>query len=76
MAYKKSKMEKSEYSSMNHGRGSEPGDMNPKVDDYQASSSEYAGMQNKTLDYIPRRDRLQTKEAKDIDKQAYKGRYD
>ncbi len=57
--------------------GYSQGDMKPKVSDYQAKMSEFAGKQpGKTTEYIERRDRIQTQVAKKIESQAYKGRYD
>ena len=52
------------------------GDMSPKVEDYQKPTSDFSqeGF-SKTLDYIERQDAYQRKEAKDINKQGYKGRY-
>lgn len=52
------------------------GDMAPKVDDYQRPSSNYSqeGF-NKTTEYIERQDKFVAREASEIRKQAYKGRY-
>jgi hypothetical protein len=52
------------------------GDMSPKVKDYQAKDSEFAERGfSKTDQYIERQDAFRHKEAKGIEKQAYKGRY-
>ncbi len=67
---------------MNHkdhgkGQGNKPGNMNPDVEDYQAKSASYAEHQpGKTTEYIERTNRRIDKQASDIKKQAYKGRYD
>jgi hypothetical protein len=52
------------------------GHMEPKVEDYQRPSKSFSqeGF-SKTLDYIERQDRMQDMMARDIEKQAYKGRY-
>lgn len=52
------------------------GDMSPKVKDYQKPSSDFSqeGF-SKTLEYVERQDAFQKREAKDVEKQAYKGRY-
>jgi hypothetical protein len=52
------------------------GDMAPKVKDYQKPRSDYSqeGF-SKTTEYVERQDSFQTREAKEIEKQAYKGRY-
>lgn len=52
------------------------GDMSPKVKDYQKPTSDFSqeGF-SKTLEYVERQDKFQLREAKDIEKQAYKGRY-
>ena len=56
--------------------GYEQGDMSPHVEDYQPKSAEYSQMQpGKTTEYISRRDDIQSKEASDLKKSAYKGRY-
>jgi len=50
--------------------------MDAKVDDYQKPIACYSQAQfGKTLEYMQRQDREQVKAAKDIEKQAYKGRY-
>lgn len=52
------------------------GDMSPKVEDYQAPMSVYSQKEfGKTTEYIERQDRLRNMAAKDVEKQAYKGRY-
>lgn len=52
------------------------GDMSPHVKDYQKPSDDFSqeGF-SKTLEYVERQDAFQRMEAKDIEKQAYKGRY-
>jgi hypothetical protein len=57
-------------------RGYTQGDMSPKVEDYQKPLSDYSqeGF-SKTLEYIERQDAFQKREAREIEKQAYKGRY-
>lgn len=63
----KEKMSKAGYSQ---------GDMSPHVADYQKPAADFAEKGfSKTLDYIERKDRFEGKEAKGIEKQAYKGRY-
>lgn len=47
-----------------------------KVESYQPSEREFAGMQGDTLDYINRRDRTQTEMANKVKAQKYPGRYD
>jgi hypothetical protein len=52
------------------------GDMSPHVEDYQKPHSNYAeeGF-SKTLQYIERQDAFVNREASEIKKQHYKGRY-
>lgn len=52
------------------------GDMSPKVENYQRPSSNYSqeGF-SKTTDYIERNDAYVAREAGEVRKQAYKGRY-
>ena len=52
------------------------GDMKPEVKSYQPSEREFAGMEGKTLNYVERRDKIQSEAASKIKSQAYKGRYD
>ena len=48
-----------------------------KTENYQAKDSEYAGMQSgKTTEYIPKRDRIQTQQAKQVKSQDWHGRYE
>ena len=48
-----------------------------KVESYQPSEREFAGMhENKTDDYIGRRDRIQNEAASMVRKQNYRGRYE
>ena len=60
---------------MSH-RGYEQGDMKPTVESYQKEERAFSqeGF-NKTTEYIERQDRMQDSMAKDVNKQAYKGRY-
>lgn len=56
--------------------GHEQGDMSPKVKDYQKPMKDYSQRDaNKTTEYIERQDRQQGRDASQIDKQEYKGRY-
>lgn len=52
------------------------GDMSPHVEDYQKPGSDFSqeGF-SKTTEYVERQDAFQKREASDIKKQAYKGRY-
>ncbi len=52
------------------------GNMAPHVEDYQKPSKDFSqeGF-SKTTQYVERQDAFQAKEAKDVEKQAYKGRY-
>lgn len=52
------------------------GDMSPHVEDYQKPRSDFSqeGF-SKTTEYVERQDAFQKREAKEIEKQAYKGRY-
>jgi hypothetical protein len=56
--------------------GLNQGDMSPRMKDYQKPSKDFSqeGF-SKTLDYIERQDRMQGGMAKDVEKQAYQGRY-
>lgn len=56
--------------------GLKQGDMSPRVEDYQKPKKDFSqeGF-SKTLEYVERQDAFQAREAKDIEKQAYKGRY-
>ena len=59
------------------GKGNEPGNMSPKVEDYQPKVSEFADKQmDKTTEYISRRDRIQEAAANKVRSNSYKGRYD
>lgn len=52
------------------------GDMSPHVEDYQKPEGDFAERGfSKTTEYIERQDAFQRKEAKEIEKQGYKGRY-
>jgi hypothetical protein len=52
------------------------GDMTPHVEDYQKPAGDYSqeGF-SKTTQYIERQDKFQKKEANEIKKQGYQGRY-
>lgn len=57
-------------------RGVDQGDMNPTVESYQKPEKAFSQRdENKTTEYIERQDRRQDEMAKDVDKQAYRGRY-
>lgn len=57
-------------------RGYEQGDMKPTVESYQKGEKDFSQRdENKTTEYIERQDRCQSKMCKDVNKQAYKGRY-
>jgi hypothetical protein len=72
-----------ESKSKNHGHetsmahaGYAQGDMSPKVHDYQKPESEFAERGfSKTLEYIERQDKMQSGMCKELNKQAYQGRY-
>jgi len=52
------------------------GDMSPHVKDYQASESQFPERGfSKTDEYIERQDAFKMREAKQVEKQSYKGRY-
>ena len=60
---------------MSH-RGVNQGDMRPTVESYQKPEKAYSQRdENKTTEYVERQDRRQDEMAKDVNKQAYKGRY-
>lgn len=49
----------------------------PMTSDYQPKNSEFVNTQfGKTLDYIPKRDSIQTRAASQVRSQEYKGRYE
>lgn len=51
--------------------------MTPKVESYQKKESAYAERYTQSpTEYISRNNRMQDKEASQLRKQAYKGRYD
>ncbi len=57
-------------------RGYTQGDMSPTVEDYQKPESNFAERGfSKTLEYVERHDKFEGKEAKEIKKQGYMGRY-
>ena len=52
------------------------GDMAPHVEDYQKPEHDFSQRGfSKTDEYIERRDAFESREAKEIEKQAYHGRY-
>lgn len=52
------------------------GDMKPTVESYEKPEKAFSQRdENKTTEYIERQDRRQDEMAKDVDKQAYRGRY-
>ncbi len=52
------------------------GDMSPRLEDYQKPESDFAERGfSKTVEYIERQDRTQSKMEKGISKQSYQGRY-
>jgi hypothetical protein len=66
-------MKKKDYNSMDWSEKHK----SPVVESYQPSEKEFSGMQEgKTLNYIERRDRIQSEAASLVKKQTYKGRYD
>jgi hypothetical protein len=56
--------------------GYKQGDMSPHVEDYQKPHKDYSqeGF-SKTDEYIERQDKFQAREAHEVKKQAYQGRY-
>lgn len=57
-------------------KGSNQGDMSPKVESYQKPESNYSQTGfGTTTEYIERQNAFQSKEAAGIKKQGYKGRY-
>ena len=57
-------------------RGYEQGEMNPTVESYQKPEKAFSQRdENKTTEYIERQDKRQDMMSKDINKQAYSGRY-
>jgi hypothetical protein len=60
---------------MSH-RGYEQGDMKPTVESYQKPEKDFSQRGfNKTIEYVERQDKRQGDMAKDVNKQAYQGRY-
>lgn len=56
--------------------GYEQGNMKPNVEDYQKPEKDFAERGfSKTTEYVERQDMRQAGMAKDVNKQAYKGRY-
>jgi hypothetical protein len=61
---------------MKYETGYEQGNMNAKVDDYQAPSKCYSQKNDSaTLDYIERQDGIRSKEASQLENQSFSGRY-
>jgi len=61
---------------MGYSAGKTQGDMSPRVEDYQKPMSNFAESGfSKTLQYVERQDKFQKKEASEIKKQHYQGRY-
>lgn len=57
-------------------RGVNQGDMKPTVEDYQKPEKDFAERGfNKTTEYVERQDKRQSGMSKDLNKQAYSGRY-
>jgi hypothetical protein len=57
-------------------KGVKQGDMSPHVEEYQKPEADFAERQfSKTLDYVERQNKFQSKMAKGIEKQGYVGRY-
>jgi hypothetical protein len=57
-------------------RGYTQGDMSPTVESYQKPEKDFAERGfSKTDEYIERQDKMQGGMAKDLNKQAYQGRY-
>ncbi len=55
-------------------KGKNQGDMSPKVEDMECKSNSQHDF-SKTTEYVERRKAFEMKNNKDINKQAYKGRY-
>jgi hypothetical protein len=57
-------------------QGNKDGDMSVSVKDYQPSKKEFAGVENgKANEYISRTEKRMDRDAGQVKKQAYKGRY-
>ena len=57
-------------------KGYVQGEMSPTVEDYQKPMKDYSQSGfSKTTEYVERQDAFQAKEANEIKKQDYKGRY-
>jgi hypothetical protein len=57
--------------------GNNPGDMSPEVKSYQPSEKEFAGKEfGKANDYIERKEKQMSRDAGEIRRKAYKGRYE
>ena len=57
-------------------RGVDQGNMNPTVESYQKPEKDFPERGfSKTTEYVERQDMRQSGMAKDVNKQAYKGRY-
>jgi hypothetical protein len=56
--------------------GYDQGDMKPTVESYQKPEKDFAERGfNKTTEYVERQDKRQSGMCKDLNKQAYQGRY-
>ena len=57
-------------------KGYEQGDMKPTVESYQKPEKDFAERGfSKTTEYVERQDKRQSDMSKDVNKQAYSGRY-
>lgn len=57
-------------------KGYEQGDMKPTVESYQKPEKDFSQRGfNKTTEYVERQDKRQAGMSKDVNKQAYQGRY-
>lgn len=60
----------------NNKMGYTQGDMKPHVEDYQKPAKDFSQTGfSRTTEYVERQDAFQGKEANDIKRQGYKGRY-
>lgn len=60
-----------------YGKEGKNADMSVKLKDYQPGAKEFAGaMMGKANMYMERTDKRMSKDASQVKKQAYKGRYD
>jgi hypothetical protein len=57
-------------------KGYEQGEMKPTVESYQKPEKDFSQRGfNKTTEYVERQDKRQAGMSKDVNKQAYQGRY-